>query len=84
MSEYDDTNRGALFQNDKRTTENHPHAKGSLNVEGVEYWVSAWTKTSKNGKRYQSISITKKEDQTVAQPTAQPVKDIEFDDDLPF
>jgi hypothetical protein len=40
--EYDNKNRGAIWKNDKQETENHPDFKGSLNVEGIEYWVSAW------------------------------------------
>ena len=87
MSQYDDTNRGALFVNDKRSTENHPNAKGTLNVEGVEYWVSAWTKTSASGVKYQSISLTRKEQQATPQkaPVAQaPAPAVDFDDDMPF
>lgn len=87
MSQYDDTNRGALFVNDKRTTENHPNAKGTLNVEGVEYWVSAWTKTSASGVKYQSISLTRKEQQATPQkaPAAQaPAPAVDFDNEMPF
>lgn len=39
---YDNTNRGQIWGNDKKSTENHPDFKGSINVEGVEYWLSAW------------------------------------------
>ena len=39
---YDNTNRGQIWKNDKKETENHPDFKGSINVEGVEYWVSGW------------------------------------------
>ena len=38
---YDNSNRIALWYNDKRQKQNHPHMKGSGNVSG-EYWVSAW------------------------------------------
>ena len=88
MSQYDDTNRGALFVNDKRQSENQPNAKGSLNVEGVEYWVSAWTKVSKNGAKYQSIALTRKEQQSAPQQApqqaSQPAPSVDFDDDMPF
>ena len=39
---YDNTNRGQIWKNDKKLTETHPDFKGSINVEGVEYWVSGW------------------------------------------
>lgn len=53
-------NSGNLFKNDRREKESHPHAKGSAIINGVEYWVSAWTKEGKNGK-FQSLSFEKKQ-----------------------
>ena len=82
---YDNTNRGALFANKERRGENDPNARGTLNVGGVEYWVSAWTKTSKAGDRYQSLSVTPKEDKGAykgAKPAAPSEPDL--DDSLPF
>jgi len=85
MNQYDNTNSGALFKNDKREKDTHPHARGSVNIEGVEYWVSAWTKTSKSGQKFQSLSFTKKDGQVV-KSTSTPAFDpeAELDDDLPF
>lgn len=40
--QYDNTNRGQIWPNDKKETENHPDYKGSINIEGKEYWLSAW------------------------------------------
>jgi hypothetical protein len=40
--EYDNTNQGAIWKNEKKETATHPDFTGSLNVDGVEYWVSAW------------------------------------------
>lgn len=61
MSEYDNTNRGALFKNDKKEKDSHPDYKGSLDCEGTEYWLSAWIKESKNGQKYLSIAMTEKD-----------------------
>ena len=37
MSNYEQKdNSGALFKNDKRETENHPHYKGSIRVDGKD------------------------------------------------
>ena len=54
-------NSGSLFRNDKRETEQHPNLKGSAMIDGVEYWVSAWTKLSKNGEKWVSLAFTPKE-----------------------
>lgn len=51
---------GSLFKNDKKTADNHPSAKGSCKIGGVEYWVDAWTKTDKNGNKWQSLSFKPK------------------------
>lgn len=49
MSQYDDTNTGALFINDKGDNDKRPDRKGKLNVEGVEYQISGWLRTPKSG-----------------------------------
>jgi uncharacterized protein (DUF736 family) len=67
MSNYDNTNRGSLFINDRKESDNHPDFKGSINIEGKDYWLSSWKKESKDGKKYMSLSVTAKD---VQQPTA--------------
>ena len=52
MSEYDNNNRGVLFKNDKKETDNHPDYKGRIDVNGQEYWLSAWIKDRKDGGKY--------------------------------
>ena len=42
MADFDNTNRGSIWKNDKKEKDTHPDFTGSLNVGGVEYWVSAW------------------------------------------
>jgi uncharacterized protein (DUF736 family) len=79
MSDYDDTNRGALFRNDKKESERHPDYRGSINVNGEEFWISAWLKESKSGTKYMSLSVTPKDEQRAAPVVA----DI-ADDDVPF
>jgi hypothetical protein len=54
-------NSGALFLNDRREKETHPNAKGSAIIGGVEFWVSAWTKTDRNGAKFQSLSFELKD-----------------------
>jgi hypothetical protein len=82
MTDYDDTNRGALFRNDKKESDRHPDYKGSLNVGGTEYWISAWLKEAKSGTKYMSLAVTAKEAKT--EPETKPQPQGGFDDDVPF
>ena len=76
-------NTGSLFANDNRETDKHPNAKGSALIDGVEYWVSAWTNTSQNGKKYQSLKFEPKEQQS-GQPAQAPAPQPELEDSIPF
>jgi hypothetical protein len=61
--EYDNTNRGLLSKNDKGDNPNRPDYKGSMNIEGREYWLSAWIKERKDGSgKFLSINAEAKED----------------------
>ena len=69
--QYDNTNRGALFKNDDKQSDNHPYYKGSFNVNGVDMWVSGWLKTSeKTGNKFMSLSVKAKEQQAPARQAA--------------
>ena len=83
MKQWDNTNRGVLFPNDKKGNEARPDYTGDINVEGVEYRLSAWNKRSKTGNSFLSISIQKKDGQQrpAQKPAAKPVNDF-TDDDL--
>ena len=41
---YDNTNKGAMWRNNEKQQDNQPDFKGSINIEGVEYWLSGWSK----------------------------------------
>lgn len=89
MAEYDNNNRGILFNNkDKKTQDNHPDYSGSINFNGVDCWLSGWIKESKEGKKYFSLSVKPKDQQAKAAPARQPARHIAevLDDgqDLPF
>jgi hypothetical protein len=60
MSNYDNTNRGSIWKNDDKQTDNHPDFKGSLNVNGVEYWVSAWKRKEGANPKSPALSFTVK------------------------
>lgn len=48
---YDNTNTGVLFRNDKHAKETDPTHKGQANVDGQDWWVSAWVNEVKEGER---------------------------------
>ena len=61
--EYDNTNRGVLFKNDKKTDQKHPDYKGSyMDANGADHWLSAWLAKDKNGNTYMRLSTTAKDD----------------------
>ena len=62
MADYDRTNTGALFKNDRKESERHPDYTGSINVGGTDYWLSAWLKTDRNGKKFMSLSVKPKDE----------------------
>jgi uncharacterized protein (DUF736 family) len=57
MSDYDNTNRGALFKNDRKDSEKHPDYTGKLNVDGTDRYFAAWIKKSKSGNAFMSLSL---------------------------
>jgi len=64
-------NSGTIFKNDRKEKESHPDGKGSCVIDGVEYWVSSWNKTSTKGTQYRSLSFQRKEQAQVAPPARQ-------------
>jgi len=98
MSDFDNTNSGTLFVNREKYTDdsmrelieganpNWPDGKGSINVNGADYWLSGWRKQAKtSSKKFWSFSVKAKE----AKPKAPEVKQQQMqegmaDDDIPF
>jgi len=66
MSQYDDNLKGALFKNEKRDKESQPNYRGSCEINGEEFWISAWIKEISKGQRagemFMSLSFQAKED----------------------
>jgi uncharacterized protein (DUF736 family) len=76
-------NAGALFKNDKKTTENHPDYTGKAIIEGQQYNVAAWVKTSQSGTKYMSLSFTIPQPKAETPPPA-PAPISSPEDDMPF
>jgi len=88
MSDFDNTNTGVLFKNEDKQSANHPDYKGSVNVNGQEFWLSAWIKPLKKdpSKRFMSISVKPKESKQAPKQAAKPApaSDPDFVDSIPF
>jgi hypothetical protein len=92
---YDNNNTGMLSRNERKEKDTHPDFKGSINVDGVDYWLSAWTKEGKpggkmEGKKFFSLSVQPKE-QKYSAPEPQRKAPVNsgsgfesMDDDVPF
>jgi hypothetical protein len=83
MSEYDNTNSGALFKNDKGDNEKRPDYTGKLDVDGKEYKLSAWIKSPKigGGKPFLSLKVQVGNE---SKPIISARQEISEQDDIPF
>ncbi len=94
---YDNTNTGALFNDRDKQSDKHPDFKGTINVDGKDYWLSGWNKRSQKGNDFISLSVQLKERKDVSgtvpdkspprgqrAPQNQAPVDDSFDDSIPF
>ena len=64
-------NNGSMFPNDKGDNQNRPDYKGSINIKGTLYNISAWNNEAKSGKKYLGLvvqlPVKKEQEETPAQ-----------------
>jgi hypothetical protein len=82
MTEYDNTNRGSIWKNDDKREDKHPDFKGSLNVNGVEFWVSAWKRKEGSSPKAPALSFSVKPKEE--KPAQRPKSGDDMDDSIPF
>ena len=78
-------NSGALFKNERKAKENDPGMTGQAEIDGVEYWISGWSKDGK-GKKFLSLSFKRKQPAAVKDTgnVAGLSDDVPWDDSVPF
>ena len=76
-------NTGSLWRNEKKEEEKHADFKGTVMIDGVEYWQSAWVNSTKEGKKYFGQTFQRK-DAPRELPKQAPTRDVPDDSDIPF
>lgn len=84
---YDKTNTGMLARNERKETDKHPDFRGNINIDGVEYWLSAWVKEGKpggkmEGRKFFSLSAERKDQASASPAKRQPATFTESE--IPF
>ena len=65
--QYDNTNSGTLFKNDKGDNDKRPDYRGKIDINGTEYNLSAWVKVMKDGTgKFLSLKVGAGKDALVA------------------
>lgn len=86
---YDNNNRGSIWKNDKKQKDNDPDFTGALEVDGVQYWVSAWKRKADAKPNAPALSFSiRRKDEAHRQGVEQARKTIDasdgFSDEIPF
>lgn len=67
---YGNTNRGQIWPNSRKEKDTQPDFKGTLNVKGEEFWISAWKREGSSDPKTPSLSfsVQPKTETTIDQP----------------
>lgn len=59
---YDNTNRGTIAKNTRKSKDTDADIAGQLNVNGQEFWINGWLKkNSKDGSSFYSLAVKEKQ-----------------------
>jgi hypothetical protein len=53
---FENSNRGSLRKNPAKHEDQHPDYKGTIEIDGKQFWLSAWIKTDGDGAKWMSLS----------------------------
>lgn len=82
MKQYDNNMSGVLFRNDKEGNANRADYRGHCEINGQEFWMSAWINTSKDRQKFMSIRFKPKD--KAPSKGAPPQAGEDFNDEIPF
>lgn len=81
--QYNNTNSGALFKNKRKESDKHPDYTGALNVNGHDYWLSAWINETKSGEKIMKLAVKQKDGNPPPTSDRKPQQSM-YEDDIPF
>src|SRR6516164_4370755 len=78
--------QSALFRNDDKDPNDDKDRdySGSINVEGTEYWLSGYVRTSKSGRKFLSLSVKPKQEKPKQDSPSKKSCADDFNDPIPF
>lgn len=79
---FNKENSGTMSANRNKLSDKHPDYKGKAQIDGVEYWVSAWVKKNEGG-TFLSLAFDRKADETFLTPVTPAVEEDEVQAELP-
>jgi len=86
--QWDNTNHGILFNNqDRKKSDKDKDYGGQINVDGQDYWLSGWIRTSKKGNKFLSLSVKPKEEVVARRSAGNGDTEIlcdELNDEIPY
>jgi len=84
MAEYDNTNTGTFFVNDRKEKPNQPDYNGKIDVEGKTYYLKGWKKVAKSGLSFMSLAVNPADEHSKASSSAPAAATAPTSDDSPF
>lgn len=84
MAEYDNTNTGTFFVNDRKEKPNQPDYNGKIDVEGKTYYLKGWKKVAKSGLSFMSLAVNPADVPANANANAPAAATVPSSDDSPF
>lgn len=89
MTQFDNTNTGMLARNKNKDSDKHPDFKGSINVNGEEFWLAGWIREGKEGgkmegQKFFSLKVEPKEQAKQAPKNNAKRRQDDDDNSIPF
>ncbi len=88
MPEFDNTNRGSIWKNEKKEKATQADFTGTINVDGVEYWLNGWRRKEGAGAKSPAMTFSVRRKDGAAKPsrtaTLPKASTDDLDDFVPF
>ena len=87
ITSYDDSDRGAIWKNDRKERDKQPDFTGDAKVDGIDYRVSGWKREPGANPATPALRLSfRRKQPEVSTPAVQASQapPTDFDDDIPF